>query len=163
VSLLLLLAAATAGGLLFQALGVTGGLVIGSMLGAAAASLARSEAVTVPTPVQNGALIVLGAAIGAGVTRSTLPSLQRLLLPAVAAGLLIIVAGIAIALLMRLFGVAPAEDVLATSPGALSAVTGVALDRGVAPVEVALFHTVRILLVLVTLPLVVALLPPQPQ
>jgi uncharacterized membrane protein AbrB (regulator of aidB expression) len=58
-----------------------------------------------------------------------------------------------------LFGVAPGDDVLATSPGALSAVIAIAVDRGVAPAEVALFHLVRLLMVLATLPLVVLLLP----
>ncbi len=164
MSTVLVIAAAAAGGLLLQALGVTGGLIIGSMLGAAAVTLARAqEAAALPQLVQNAALIVLGAAIGTGVTRSVLGQLGRLLLPAVLAGLLVIVAGVGIALLLRALGIAPADDVLATSPGALSAVTGGALERGVAPVEVALFHTIRILLVLVTLPAVIALLPSEPS
>ena len=69
------------------------------------------------------------------------------------------IAAIAIALALRWFGLAPADDVLATSPGALSAVIAVAVDRGSAPAEVALFHLVRLLMVLGTLPLVVLLLP----
>ena len=160
VAFLGVLAAATAGGVLLRLTGLQGGLAIGAMLGAAAYTLSRgSEAVEVPPLAQDGALIVLGAVIGAGITRAALLDLRAMLLPAVLAGAAIILAGVAIALALRWFGAGPAEDVLATSPGALSAVVAVAVDRGVAPAEVALFHLVRLLMVLGTLPLVVLLLP----
>lgn len=159
-SFLGVLAAATVGGLLLRLTGLQGGLALGAMLGAAVFTLVRGgEAVPVPPEVQDGALIVLGAVIGAGVTRSVVEDLRALLLPAVVASVAIILAGIAIALALRWFGAAPADDLLATSPGALSAVIGVAVDRGVAPAEVALFHLVRLLMVMATLPLVVLLLP----
>lgn len=154
------LLAATAGGLLLRWTGLQGGLALGAMIGAAVFTVARgSDAVPVPPLAQDAALVVLGAVIGAGVTRAVLTDLRALLLPAVIASIAIILAGIAIALALRWFGAAPADDVLATSPGALSAVIAVAVDRGVAPAEVALFHLVRLLMVLATLPLVVLLLP----
>ena len=160
VAFLGVLAAATAGGVLLRLTGLQGGLAIGAMLGAAAYTLSRgTEAVEVPPLAQDAALIVLGAVIGAGITRAALLDLRAMLLPAVLAGAGIILAGVAIALALRWFGAGPAEDVLATSPGALSAVVAVAVDRGVAPAEVALFHLVRLLMVLGTLPLVVLLLP----
>lgn len=154
------LVAATVGGVLLRLTGLQGGLALGAMLGAAVFTLVRGQdAVPVPPLAQDAALVVLGAVIGAGVTRSVLGDLRALLLPAVVAGAAIILAGIAIALALRWFGVAPGDDVLATSPGALSAVIAIAVDRGVAPAEVALFHLVRLLMVLATLPLVVLLLP----
>jgi membrane AbrB-like protein len=154
------LAAAVIGGVLLRLTGLQGGLALGAMLGAAVYTLVRGgEAVDVPPMVQDTALVVLGAVIGAGVTRAVLTDLRALLLPAVISALAIILAGIAIALALRWFGAAPADDVLATSPGALSAVIAVAVDRGVAPAEVALFHLVRLLMVLGTLPLVALLLP----
>jgi hypothetical protein len=154
------LVAATAGGVLLRLTGLQGGLALGAMLGAALFTLVRGQdAVPVPPLAQDAALVVLGAVIGAGVTRSVLGDLRALLVPAVVASVGIILAGIAIALALRWFGVAPGDDVLATSPGALSAVIAIAVDRGVAPAEVALFHLVRLLMVLATLPLVVLLLP----
>ena len=154
------LVAATVGGVLLRLTGLQGGLALGAMLGAAVFTLARGQdAVPVPPLAQDAALVVLGAVIGAGVTRSVLGDLRALLVPAVVAGAAIILAGVAIALTLRWFGVAPGDDVLATSPGALSAVIAIAVDRGVAPAEVALFHLVRLLMVLATLPLVVLLLP----
>lgn len=159
-SFLGVLVAATVGGVLLRLTGLQGGLALGAMLGAALFTVLRAgEAVPVPPLAQDAALVVLGAVIGAGVTRAVLADLRALLLPAAIAAVAIILAGIAIALALRWFGVAPADDVLATSPGALSAVIAVAVDRGVAPAEVALFHLVRLLMVLGTLPLVVLLLP----
>lgn len=154
------LAAAVVGGVLLRLTGLQGGLALGAMLGAAVYTLVRGgDAVDVPPLVQDAALVALGAVIGAGVTRAVLTDLRDLLLPAVVASVAIILAGVAIALALRWFGAAPADDVLATSPGALSAVIAVAVDRGVAPAEVALFHLVRLLMVLGTLPLVALLLP----
>jgi membrane AbrB-like protein len=160
MSFLGVLAAATVGGVLLRLSGLQGGLALGAMVGAAVYTVLRGEsAVPVPPLLQDAALVLLGAVIGAGVTRSMLGDLRALLLPAVVAGAAIILAGVAVALSLRWFGVAPGDDVLATSPGALSAVMGVAIDRGVAPAEVALFHLVRLLMVIMTLPLVALLLP----
>jgi membrane AbrB-like protein len=154
------LVAATVGGVLLRLTGLQGGLALGAMIGAAVFTLVRGgEAVPVPPIAQDAALVVLGAVIGAGVTRAVLDDLRSLLLPAILASVANIQAGVGIALALRWFGAAPADDVLATSPGALSAVIAVAVDRGVAPAEVALFHLVRLLMVLGTLPLVVLLLP----
>jgi membrane AbrB-like protein len=159
VQVIALMLAATVGGLILRRLGVPGGLPLGAMLGAAAYTLTRDAGVVLPSVVQDGALVVLGAVVGATVTRSMLGDLKALLVPALIAAVLIVTAGIAVALLLRWFGAAPPDDVLATSPGALSAVLAIAVDRGVAPAQVALFHTVRLLVVMGTLPLVVLLLP----
>jgi uncharacterized protein len=159
-SFLPVLAAAAVGGVLLRLTGLQGGLALGAMIGAAVVTLLRGDAaVPVPGYVQDAALIVLGAVIGAGITRSVLVDLKALLVPAIIASLAIILSGVVIALALRWFGAGPADDVLATSPGALSAVIAVAVDRGVAPAEVALFHLVRLLMVLGTLPLVMLLLP----
>ena len=86
------------------------------------------------------------------VNRDSIAAIKAVLLPAVLSGILIIVAGIAIAYLLRVMGIAPPDDILATSPGALSSVSAVAVERGVGPVEVAVFHLVRLILVILSLP-----------
>ena len=117
VQFLGVLAAATVGGVLLRLTGLQGGLALGAMLGAAVYTLLRgNEGIEVPPLAQDAALIVLGAVIGAGVTRTVLADLRGLLLPAVIASVAIILAGIAIALALRWFGAAPADDVLATLP-----------------------------------------------
>lgn len=160
MSLVLLLASASAIGLLLQRLGVPGGLVIGGMLGAAGFSLLRGgPEVTVPGPLRTASFLVLGAAIGASVTREVVAGLRGVLLPAVLAAVLIILSGVAIAYLLGALGLAPPGAILATSPGALSALVAAAAERGSGAAEVAIFHTVRIVLVLLSLPGLLALLP----
>ena len=156
--LLLVAVAATAGGLALQRLHVPGGLIFGAMVGAALVSATAREAVTIPGPVRAAAFLVVGASIGVGVTRDTVGALRPILLPALLSGALIIVAGLAIAYLLRVLGMAPPGDVLATSPGALSVVSALAAEQRVGAVEVAVFHLVRVVMVLLSLPAILHLL-----
>lgn len=152
MELVLVLGAATACGLAAQHLGMPGGLIFGSMIGAAAITLWRGGGVSLPASLENGAFIVIGAAIGVLVTRSSIAAMRSVIFPALLSAVLIILAGVAIAYLLRVMGIAPPEDVLATSPGALSAISALAIERGVGPVEVSLFHLVRVVLVILSLP-----------
>jgi membrane AbrB-like protein len=157
--LLLTLAAASASGLVADRLHIPGGLILGAMLGSAGVTLLSGQAAAVPPVLRSGAFIVIGAAIGVTVTRAAVVSLGSVLAPAVLAGALVIVAGLGIAYLLRAMGMAPPGDVLATSPGALSVMSAVAVEQGTGAVEVALFHLVRVVMVLVSLPLIIRLLP----
>lgn len=149
-------AAAVAAGL--GALGVPGGLVAGATIGAACVSVTRPRAWSVHPRVRQLVLIGIGGLVGTRVTPDTLTALRGSILPAVAASLLLIAAGLAITALLRWRGRAPAGDVLATSPGALEVLTVLAIDRGQGPLEVALFHLVRVLLVVLSVPLLVRLM-----
>nr|BFE59254.1 hypothetical protein GCM10020063_037800 [Dactylosporangium thailandense] len=141
-----------------ERLGVPGGLLLGSLLGAAMVALLRDSTMHVPGWLNTGAQLVIGGAIGLQVTRSSLASLGWAVLPAILSAVLIIGAGIGIAYLLRALHLAPPGDVLATSPGALSVVSTIALQRGEGP-HVALFHLLRVVLVIVTLPMLTRLLP----
>lgn len=152
MELTLVLGAATLCGLLAQRLGMPGGLIFGAMIGAAAVTLWRGGGVRIPAFMESAAFIVIGAAIGVLVTRNSLAAMRSVMVPAVLSALLIILAGVAIAYLLRVMGIAPPDDVLATSPGALSAISALAIERGVGPVEVSLFHLVRVILVILSLP-----------
>jgi uncharacterized protein len=159
---LLLLAAATVGGLVARGLNVPGGLVVGAMIGAGSVSLLSGEIeIVVPDPVQTAALVVIGAVIGAQLTPTVLASLPRIMVPAVLSALIIIACGVAIAFVLQAAGLAPPGVLLATSPGALSVISALAVERGTGPVEVAVFHTVRVVLVILTMPLLLALLSPR--
>ena len=128
------------------------------MLGSAAASVTLGP-ITVPTPLQLAIFIGVGMTIGMLVTRETLTALRVAFVPAAVSALLLILAGIGVAFLLRLLGIAPAGDVLATSPGALSVLGAAAVEHGVGAPIIILFHIVRIILILLTLPLLVRLLP----
>ena len=79
-------------------------------------------------------------------------------MPALISGLLIIGAGVGIAYLLRVLNMSPDADLLATSPGALNVLSGVAVDQGRNAVHVAFFHLVRIVMVILSLALLSHLL-----
>ncbi len=146
------LGAAVIGGLLLNQLNVPGGLIIGAMLGAAIATAGANLEATLPAPLEGAAFIGVGAAIGVLVTRDTLGAARSALLPGVIAAVLIIAAGLAIAFLLRRLGMAPPSEFLATSPGGISAISAIAAEQKTGAVEVAVFHLIRVVLVLVSIP-----------
>lgn len=146
------LGAAVIGGLLLNQLNVPGGLIIGAMLGAAIVTAGASLDVNLPTPLEGAAFIGVGAAIGVLVTRDTLSAVRSALVPGLIAAVLIIGAGLAIAFLLRSLGMAPPSEFLATSPGGISAISAIAAEQKTGAVEVAVFHLIRVILVLISIP-----------
>jgi membrane AbrB-like protein len=146
-------------GLLADYLKVPGGLIMGSMIGSAAFAVLRDVDVTTPAWLTKASFIVVGCSIGALVTRDFVNRIGSVLSGAVISAVLIILAGIAIAFLLRWWGMAPPSDALATSPGALSVMSAAALEQGRGAAEVAAFHLVRVILVMLSLPLLRLLLP----
>jgi membrane AbrB-like protein len=158
VHLLAALAVARVCGLVAQRLDLPGGLILGAMVGAAAVTLTTGASITLPAPLEDAAFIIIGAAIGVQLTRQVVARLATVAVPAVMSGVLIIVAGLAIAYLLRALGMSPPGDVLATSPGALSVMSALAVERDTGAAEVAVFHLVRIVMVILSLPVLVHLL-----
>ena len=159
MALLGTLAAGAVVGLLADYLKIPGGLIMGSMIGSAAFTVWRDVNVTTPTWLKSASFIVVGCSIGALVTRDFMDRIGPVLQGAVVAAVLIIIAGIGIAYLLRWLGMAPPSDSLATSPGALTVMSAAALEQGRGAVEVAAFHLVRIILVMLSLPLLRLMLP----
>lgn len=158
--LLMTLAAAIAGGLFAQWIKLPGGMIVGAMAATAAASLSLGE-VALPPAVRMVIFVGVGMMIGMLVTRETLRALPSTAVQALVSGVLLIGCGILVTLLLRFLHMAPEGDVLATSPGALSVLSAAAAEKGLDAPTVALFHVVRIVLILLTLPLLVKLLPPR--
>lgn len=153
------LVAAAVGGLLAQRLGMPGGLVVGAMLGAGSVRGAfPGPQVSVPEPLQTVSMLIIGAAIGSRITRGMFADLHSLLLPALVSAVLLILAGLVGAYLLQALGFAPLASILATSPGALSSIAALAAERGAGAAEVAVFHTVRVVLVVLSLPGLLALM-----
>jgi uncharacterized protein len=155
------LAAASAGALaaggVAQLAGIPGGLIFGAVIGAALVTLAYGRRIEVPKPLRTAIMIGIGALIGMGVTRETLSALRQAVVPAIGTAVLLILAGLLIALVLRWWGRSPDGDFLATSPGALEVLIGLAGDEGYDAVQVAMFHLVRIVLVVLLLPAILTI------
>ena len=162
LNLLWALAAATVCGLLAQRLNLPGGLILGSMIGASAVTMLTGVTIAIPGPVRDGAFIVLGASVGVTLTRQALVQLAPVIVPALLSGALLILAGLAIVYLLRITGMSVPGDILATSPGALSVMSALAIEEEAGAAHVALFHLVRVVMVILTLPLLLPLLRSSP-
>lgn len=152
------LAAAYLAGYLARRLRVPGGAIVGALVATAAISL-QLGAISVPGALRVVLFMGVGTMIGSRVDRASVRALPGVALQALLAGGLLVLAGLGIALLLRWWEMAPEGVVLATSPGALSVLAAAALENGFDAPTVSLFHIVRIVLILLTLPLLVALLP----
>lgn len=156
--LLLSAACACLGGVLLRWARVPTGLILGAIIGAGAFNITVAP-VEAPTLARNVVFVGVGVMVGSLVTKDVLRQLRAALLPAVSASLLLIAIGLGIAMLLRALGVAPSGDVLATSPGAVSVLSAAAAAHGKDAPLVALFHVMRILTIVLSLPLLVHLLP----
>jgi membrane AbrB-like protein len=163
---ILTVAVAAAAGLTAQHLRLPGGILVGSLIGAALVTLMSGTENTVPASMTTVLPLAVGLLTGAMVTREMLRALRRMVAPAILSGLAIVLAGVLIALALEALGTAPPAAVLATSPGALSVLVGTAIEIETGEVEVALFHVVRLVLVILLAPALLALqnrLPGGPQ
>jgi uncharacterized membrane protein AbrB (regulator of aidB expression) len=66
-------------------------------------------------------------------------------------------AGLVIGYVLRLTGRGPRGELLATSPGALEVLIGLAVQYDYEAVQVAMFHLVRLIIVVLSIPLLLQL------
>lgn len=158
LDLILATVIALAVALAFNRAGVPAGLVVGGMVGAAVVPVVKNREIPLPDGLVTGVQVIIGIVVGSSVTPESLRSMGSLLLPAVLSAVLIIAAGLVIARGLHALGVMPPWAVLATCPGALEALVLVAIERDDGAVEVALFHIVRVVLVLLSVPVLLVLL-----
>lgn len=81
---------------------------------------------------------------------------RQIAVGAVLSAIVFIVFGLLLAVGLREAGLAPDGVILATSPGALSVMAAAGTEIGVGA-QVAVFHTVRVILVILSLPLLIRL------
>lgn len=146
-------AGALVGALIGEALGVPVPIVVTAFLGAAVIAVLIPTAAGLPKSVGLFLQSALAWLVGSLITAETLATLGPVVVGAVVSSIVLIGGGIVLALLLRRLRLAPAGDVLATSPGALELLTLIADKHGARPVDIGVFHLVRLLLVMLTLPI----------
>jgi membrane AbrB-like protein len=150
-------AAAAAGGLVFQLLGLPAPWIAGGSLGSAIAALSGLRFET-PQRLRDGIFVLLGLMMGAGVTPDTLAHVHEWPLSLA----MLIVAIIAIVwvtqvYLMRFAGLDRATAFFSSIPGALGNVMVMALATKADIGRIALQQSVRLLLLIVALPMVISI------
>jgi membrane AbrB-like protein len=157
------LAAAFAGAMLLHWAGVPAGALLGATLATVLAGLLGAGP-DVPDPLRNTAFAVIGVSLGAGMTDHLLSDLARW--PVSLIGLTVTMLAIMLVsslLLVRVFRLDPDTAALSSSPGALSyAVAMAAEGRGDLDAVIVL-QSLRLLLVTLCLPPVIAALAGVPD
>lgn len=156
MGIVLLLAAGVVGGYLAQLLKVPGGAALGSMLAAAAMSVALGQrAVVLPKSFDFAALVLVGVSVGATINRGALSSITQLIVPALLILVVFSLVGVALAvLLQRYFAFDLMTALFATAPGGLSNMAILAKDSGGNALVVALIHLVRVVGIFLFVPVV---------
>jgi membrane AbrB-like protein len=145
-----------AGGLL-ALLGVPLGWMIGSMV--ASGYLVLRDAVAVPALARPAGLVVLGLALGQAFTGPVLEATAAALPAMLAGGLVVLLAGIAVAPLYRRVARCDGRTAFfATVPGGVVIMATLALRAGAALPAVTLAQSVRMALVVLAYPLLMGLL-----
>lgn len=150
---------AVAGGGLAALIGLGGALIFGATLGTAGVAVSLRRPLGAPGWFRSAVQVGVGWMIGSLVTPDSVAAMRTAILPALLSAVIAIASGIGLTHLLRARGIHLAGDVLATSPGALESLSVIAIERDAGALQVAVFHTLRILLVLISLPLLLTLVP----
>src|SRR5665647_1704557 len=144
----------TAGGVLFLWANLPGGLISGAMIAVGAAAIA-GRPLTVPPILTQTVLVLLGISLGSLVSRQLL---QHMGAYPLTIGLLALATFCSSIYLQRVHGWDQTSALLAGSPGALSQITMLAIEKGADVSAIAVVQTMRVIILTAALPLLLALI-----
>ena len=151
------LAIGTAGGLLFLWTHLPGGLISGAMAATGIAAICGRQ-LAVPPIVTQAVLVVLGISIGSVVSRTLIAHVSAYPITIGLLALATFFSTLGSSLyLQRVHGWDRTSAFLAGSPGALSQITILAVERGADLPAIAVVQTVRVIILTAALPMVLAL------
>ncbi|WP_027530645.1 AbrB family transcriptional regulator [Bradyrhizobium sp. WSM3983] len=146
-----------AGGLAFLAVGLPGGLISGSMIAVGIAAIAGRQ-LAVPPLLTQTVLVLLGISLGSVVSRHLI---QQVSAYPLTIGLLALATFCSTFgssyYLQRIHGWDRTSAFLAGSPGALSQITILAVERGADLPGIAVVQTMRVIILTAALPMVLAI------
>jgi membrane AbrB-like protein len=148
-----------AGGLLAERLDVPGGMLVGAMATAAVAQLLGVDWGKPPTVLGLVGKVMLGTAVGSSFNRDVLARLGALLLPAIAAILGMIAAGIGLAcLLSKWTGLEVSTALFSLTPGGVAEMVAISEQTDADTPVVATLQFLRLFGVVTLAPLFIHLL-----
>jgi uncharacterized protein len=151
------LAIGAAGGLLFVGAHLPGGLISGAMLATGIAAMA-GRPLSVPPVLTQAVLVVLGISLGSVVSRQLIQHVSAYPLTVALLALATFCATFGSSLyLQRVHGWDRTSAFLAGSPGALSQITILAVEKGADLPAIAVVQTLRVIALTAALPLLLAL------
>lgn len=148
------LAIGTVGGVLFLVTGLPGGLISGAMLAVAAAAM-TGRSMAVPAHLTQAVLVMLGIMLGSLMSRQLLQHIGAypLTIGLLALATFCVTFGSSL-YLQRLHGWDRTSAFLAASPGALSQIALLAIEKGADMPAIAVVQTLRVIILTAALPLI---------
>src|ERR1700716_4493105 len=144
----------SAGGALFLWAGLPGGLISGAMIAVGAAAIA-GRPLTVPPILTQTVLVLLGISLGSLVSRQLLQHVGAYPLTIALLALATFCSTFGSSVyLQRVHGWDQTSAFLAGSPGALSQITMLAIEKGADVAGIAVVQTLRVIILTAALPLV---------
>ncbi len=161
LQLLLTLAVAAAGGVVFARLGVPAGLMVGSIIAVAAASVGGLPIQGFHPKLFNPLLVALGIMVSQhfGPETGEMLASGALLWPLLLSTVVVFLSALVVALLIRgLAGWDMPLSLLAAAPGGFTVMTAIAVYYGYDPFRVSMVHLARLLAIKTVVPVVFAFL-----
>lgn len=157
INMLLTLAAAVSGGVLFWQLGINAGAMIGSMFAVAALNLATGRALR-SSKLRIGIQIMAGAFVGQSMTRSNLNLMIELLIPVLMMILSVLVYMTVVSLTLIWFSrLSRTTCMLVSAPGGLQEISLMAEDLQADAPKVMVLQTTRLMTVIALFPTLLSL------
>ncbi len=147
------------GGAIGFRLKIPGGTIIGAMLAVIILNLLGGRSWELPSSYKFTVEVLIGIMVGASFSKEIGQKLIPLIIPVLGSTLILVVTGVLVSLLLEKFGILDRTTAyVSTSPGAMSALLGLAGDTGANLPVVLCFHVFRIIFIIVTAPFIFRLL-----
>jgi len=155
MGLLTYIALAIAGGLLGAKLKIPAGALIGAMVAIIVFKMTMKMHWEIPKGFTFVLQVFVGLTVGATFQPEMLHVMKKIALPVIISCVVLVGAGVIMAVIFTRLGLLDMGTAyIGTSPGAMSALIVLALDSGAQPMLVVCFHFVRVVLILLTAPLI---------
>ena len=153
--LLIYLGLGLVGGALGVKLKIPAGALIGAMLAIILFKVTMKMHWEIPKGFTFALQVFLGIMVGASFQPELFDVMKKIALPVIISCVVLVGAGALMAVIFTRLGLLDIGTAyLGTSPGAMSALIVMALDSGAQPMLVVCFHFVRVVLVILTAPLI---------
>ena len=155
-SLLILIAFGVVGGILGNRMGIPSGALFGSMSAVILYKLNFDDSIVLPGTYKVAIQIGIGIMLGTSFNKQILIQLKEIGGWIIFSSLFLIGMGILFSFILMKFAKTDwITSYLCTSPGGMSALIAVAIDNGVKLPFVVAFHFIRVIIVVMTVPIVV--------
>jgi len=156
---ILVLLVGTAGGLIGWRLKIAGGIILGSMSSVIIFKLLFQSSMEIPQELSFFIQVLIGVMVASSFKPEIIQNLKIMTWPIILSTFILVASGLVTAIILAMLKLLDAPTAyIATSPGAMPALIGLAIDSSANPTVVVAFHVFRLAFVNLTAPLIFSLM-----